>query len=69
MMVQYLAAYHQVEVTQAALSIMLKRVGLKGKRAKARVKSPDPLYVVKRQRVDSLKEKAQNGALTSQEAT
>lgn len=69
MMVQYLAAYHQVDVTQAALSIMLKRVGLKWKRAKARIKSPDPLYVVKRQRVDSLKEKAQNGTLSSQQAT
>ena len=69
LMVKYLAAYHQVQVTQAAISIMLKRVGLKWKRAKARVKSPDPLYVVKRQRVEFLKTKAQNGSLTSQEAT
>lgn len=69
LMVQHLAAYHQIQVTQAAISTMLKRVGLKWKRAKARVKSPDPLYVVKRQRVESLKAKAQNGSLTSQEAT
>ncbi len=68
LMVQYLATYHQVKVTQAAISIMLKRVGPKWKRAKARVKSPDPLYVVKRQRVDFLKAKAQNGTLTSREA-
>ncbi len=69
LMTTYLAAYHQVNVTQAAVSTMLKRAGLKWKRAKARVKSPDPLYVVKRQRVESLKDKAQNGSLTSQEAT
>lgn len=69
LMVRYLAAYHEVRVTQAAVSTMLKRVGLRWKRAKARVKSPDPLYVVKRQRVDSLKTQAQNGTLTSQEAT
>jgi len=69
LMTRYLAAYHQVHVTQAAVSTMLKRVGLKWKRAKARVKSPDPLYVVKRQRVESLKEKALNGSLTSHEAT
>lgn len=69
LMVQYLAAYHQVKVTQPAICTMLKRVGLKWKRAKLRIKSPDPLYVVKRQRVDSLKEKAQNGVLTSQAAT
>lgn len=69
LMVTYLAAYHQVAITQAALSIMLKRVGLKWKRAKARIKSPDPLYVVKRQRVEFLKNNAQNGSLTSQEAT
>lgn len=69
LMVSYLEAYHQVHITQAALSIMLKRVGLKWKRAKARVKSPDPLYVVKRQRVESLKNKALNGSLTSHEAT
>lgn len=69
MVVDYLAHYHQVEITQAAISTMLKRVGLKWKRAKARIKSPDPLYVVKRKRVDSLKEDAQNGVLTSQKAT
>lgn len=69
LMTTYLAAYHQVSVKQAAISIMLKRVGLKWKRAKARVKSPDPLYVVKRQRVEFLKDKAQNGSLTSYEAT
>lgn len=69
LMVQYLADYHQIKVTQPAISTMLKRVGLKWKRAKLRIKSPDPLYVVKRQRLDCLKEKAQNGRLTSRAAT
>ena len=69
LMVDYLAAYHAVKVTQSAVSQMLKRAGVKWKRAKLRVKSPDPLYVVKRQRVESLKEKAANGSLTSYEAT
>lgn len=69
LMVEYLAAYHQVHITQAAVSVMLKRVGVRWKRAKARVKSPDPLYVVKRQRVEFLKAQAQNGTLTSHEAT
>ena len=69
LMVQYLSIYHQVTVTQPAISTMLKRVGLKWKRAKLRIKSPDPLYIVKRQRVDSLKEKAQKGTLSSRDAT
>lgn len=69
LMVEYLSIYHQVTVTQPAISTMLRRVGLKWKRAKLRIKSPDPLYVVKRQRVDSLKEKAQKGTLSSRDAT
>lgn len=69
LMVQYLAIYERVSVTQPAIVTMLKHVGLKWKRAKLRIKSPDPLYVVKRQRVDNLKAKAQNGTLSSREAT
>lgn len=69
LMVQYLALYHDVHVTQPAISTMLKRVGLKWKRAKLRIKSPDPLYVGKRQRVDALKEKAQKDTLSSRDAT
>ena len=69
LLADYLTAYHAVDVTQAAISQMLRRAGVKWKRAKLRVKSPDPLYIVKRQRVESLKEKAANGSLTSYEAT
>lgn len=69
LMAQYLAGYEDVNISQASVSHMLKRAGIKWKRAKARIKSPDPLYVVKRQRVEELKEKAQNNSLTSGEAT
>lgn len=69
LLVRYLAAYHQVKLTQAALSLILKREGVRWKRAKARVKSPDPLYVVKRQRIETLKEQAHRGQLTSAAAT
>ena len=69
LMAAYLATYEEVEVSQASVSHMLKRAGIKWKRAKARIKSPDPLYVVKRQRVEELKEKAQNNSLSSGEAT
>ncbi|MCB8977777.1 MAG: transposase [Ardenticatenaceae bacterium] len=58
LMAAYLATYEEVEVSQASVSHMLKRAGIKWKRAKARIKSPDPLYVVKRQRVEELKEKS-----------
>jgi DDE superfamily endonuclease len=44
-------------------------VGIRWRRAKQRVYSPDPLYVVKRQRVEQVKEKALRGTLTSQSAT
>lgn len=69
LMAQYLAQYEEVEVSQTSVSLMLKRVGIKWKRAKARIKSPDPLYVVKRQRVEALKAKAESNILTSGEAT
>lgn len=63
---QYLETYHEVEVTQATISKALRRVGIRWRRAKRRVHSPDPLYVVKRQRVDQLRQMALAGGLTSQ---
>jgi transposase len=65
---QYLAAYHQVQVTQATLSKALRRAGIRWRRAKWRVHSPDPLYVVKRQRIAELQQLALAGRLTSQAA-
>lgn len=64
----YLAAYHQVQVTQATLSKALRRAGIRWRRAKWRVHSPDPLYVVKRQRIAELQQLALAGHLTSRTA-
>ncbi len=55
-----------VEVTQTTISKALRRVGIRWRRAKRCVHSPDPLYVVKRQRVDQLRQMALAGGLTSQ---
>jgi transposase len=65
---QYLAAYHQIQVTQATLSKALRRAGIRWRRAKWRVHSPDPLYVVKRQRIAELQQLALAGSLTSRTA-
>jgi transposase len=45
LMQRYLVAYHQVHLSQSALSKTLQRVGLRWRRAKLRVHSPDPLYL------------------------
>ena len=68
MIASYLQAYHEITTTQAAVSQMLRRAGVKWKRAKLRVKSPDPLYTVKRERLELLREKAKEGLLTSDDA-
>lgn len=65
---QYLVVYHQVHLSQSGLSKSLQRVGLRWRRAKLRVHSPDPLYTVKRQRLADLQQMALNGSLTSQSA-
>ena len=62
----YLQQVHQITVSQTTISKALRRVGIRWRRAKQRVYSPDPLYVVKRQRVDQLPQMALTGSLTSQ---
>jgi transposase len=64
----YLAEYHQIHLSQSAISKTLRKAGVSWRRAKLRVTSPDPLYTVKRERLETLKAKAQQGCLTSQEA-
>ena len=61
----YLAVYHQIILSQSALSNCLRRAGIRWRRAKLRVHSPDPLYVVKRQRIAELQRLALAGQLTS----
>jgi transposase len=65
---QYLATYHHIQVTQTTISKALRRVGIRWRRAKRRIHSPDPLYVVKRQRVANLQQLALSGTLTSEAA-
>lgn len=55
--VRYLQEYHQVCVTQPALSQFLRRLGIRWNRGKLTVTSPDPEYTVKRERIDTLKKK------------
>jgi transposase len=68
LLLQYLAIYHQIRASQTTLSKALRRVGIRWRRAKRRVHSPDPLYVVKRQRIADLKQLALSGDLTSEAA-
>lgn len=62
----YLKLYHQIEVSQSTLAKSLQRAGIRWRRAKLRVHSPDPLYLVKRQRIAQLQQWAQAGQLTAQ---
>lgn len=62
---RYLLVYHQLSLSQSALSNALRRAGIRWRRAKLRVHSPDPLYVVKRQRIAELQQLALSGTLTS----
>ena len=65
---QYFAHYHQLSISQATIAKAIKRAGVRWRRAKLSVQSPDPLYLVKRQRVEQLQAKARNGTLSSQDA-
>ena len=55
---KYFAVYHGLEVAQSTLSTLLKRMGFRWNRGKLKGTSPDPLYPVKRERVETLKKKA-----------
>lgn len=65
---QYFAHYHQLMISQATIAKAIKRAGVRWRRAKLSVRSPDPLYLVKRQRVEQLKQKALNGTLSNLDA-
>ena len=65
LLLTYLAVYHQITLSQSALSNCLRRADIRWRRAKLRVHSPDPLYVVKRQRIAELQRLALAGQLTS----
>jgi transposase len=62
---QYLAVYHQTQVSQPTIAKWLRQAGIRWRRAKLRVHSPDPLYQVKRQRIAQLQASALAGTLTA----
>ena len=55
LVVNYLDLYHGVRATQSAVSRCLKQHKIPWNRGKLKVTSPDPLYTVKRDRIDTLK--------------
>ena len=57
LLVAYCAQYLGVPITQARLCQLFKTMGLTWNRGKLKVTSPDPLYTVKRERVEGLKKK------------
>ena len=57
LVVYYLRVYHGITITKPALSKHLKRQGIRWNRGKLKVTSPDPLYTVKRERIDTVKKK------------
>lgn len=63
---RYFQLYQELVISQMTVSNAIKRACLNWRRAKLRVHSPDPLYVVKRQRVETLKTLATRGELTSE---
>lgn len=65
----YLDLYHGLKVSQPVLGRHLKKVGIAWKRIRLRVHSPDPLYQVKRERVEGLRQMALNGELSPSKAT
>ncbi len=57
LLVEYLQEYTQVTVTQPAVSLCLKHHKIPWNRGALKVTSPDPLYTIKRARIDTLKKK------------
>ncbi len=57
LLVKYFELYYSISITRSAISKILKRHGFKWKRGKLKVTSPDPLYTVKRERIEGLKKK------------
>lgn len=68
LLVEYFQEYHDIKITQSGICQIIKRMGLKWNRGKLKVSSPDPLYTVKRDRIEELKKKALEGTLSSHDA-
>jgi transposase len=59
LLVLYFQQYYAVTVTQAAIARCIKRHDIRWNRGKLKVTSPDPLYTVKRERIETLKKTPQ----------
>jgi transposase len=55
LLVDYFHEYYGVRVAQCTISACIKRQGIRWNRGKLTVTSPDPLYTVKRERIETLK--------------
>jgi transposase len=64
----YVHLYKNIKISRVSISRTLKKQGISWHRARLKVTSPDPMYVVKRTRVQTLKTKAFAGTLTSDDA-
>lgn len=57
LVVTYLRLYYDITVTQSTVSRCIKQHKISWNRGALKVTSPDPLYTVKRERIDTLKKK------------
>jgi transposase len=57
LLVDYCLQYLDAKMSQSSISMLIKRLGIRWNRGKLKVTSPDPLYILKRERVDELKKK------------
>ena len=65
LLAEYVMKYHGVRMTPSGIWRQLRRLKISTGRSKLGVASNDPDYTVKRQRIQTLKKKAQTGELTS----
>jgi hypothetical protein len=57
LLIDYCLQYLDAKMSQSSISMLIKRLGIRWNRGKLKVTSPDPLYILKRERVDELKKK------------
>jgi transposase len=55
LLTEYFHQYYGLIVAQCTISACIKRHGIRWNRGKLKVTSPDPLYTVKRERIETLK--------------
>ncbi len=64
-LVKYGHHYLAVPMPQAGLRMLFKRLGIRWNRSKLKIGSPDPLYTVKRERVETLKKSPRRAVVPS----